>query len=347
MSQQPISHSPDLQRLRDEGFELEVRSGHLLVTSVPYLTASGTVDRGTLVMPLTLAGDIANKPGDHTAWFIGSRPYEARNVPFRQIINETGQKLAEGLDANFQFSSKPPGGAYSDFYEKVTTYVGILQSAANTIEPEATAKTHQPVVPAEGESVFCYLDTASSRAGIAAITQRLQIPRVAIVGLGGSGSYVLDLIAKCPIGEIHPFDGDDFLSHNAFRAPGAASLEELRLCPNKAKYFAEKYSKMHRHIIPHDYYVDATNVEELRDMNFVFLCLDRGSDKKVIIEKLEEWNLPFIDVGMGVEVAEGMLMGIVRVTTSSNELRSHVWDSQRIPFSDGDEHNEYGLPPEK
>lgn len=32
-----ISRSPDLLRLRDEGYEVEVRSGHLLVHNVPYV----------------------------------------------------------------------------------------------------------------------------------------------------------------------------------------------------------------------------------------------------------------------------------------------------------------------
>ena len=35
MSQQPISLSPDLQRLRDEGLDLEIKSGYLLVKNVP------------------------------------------------------------------------------------------------------------------------------------------------------------------------------------------------------------------------------------------------------------------------------------------------------------------------
>jgi tRNA A37 threonylcarbamoyladenosine dehydratase len=45
--------------------------------------------------------------------------------------------------------------------------------------------------------------------------------------MGGTGSYILDLVAKTAVMEIHLFDGDDFNQHNAFRAPGAASLEDL------------------------------------------------------------------------------------------------------------------------
>ena len=38
-----------------------------------------------------------------------------------------------------------------------------------------------------------------------------RLPKVAIVGLGGSGSYILDLIAKTPICEIHLYDGDTLI----------------------------------------------------------------------------------------------------------------------------------------
>ena len=38
MSPKRISRSPDLQRLWSEGFDIEIRSGHLLVKNVPYDT---------------------------------------------------------------------------------------------------------------------------------------------------------------------------------------------------------------------------------------------------------------------------------------------------------------------
>lgn len=37
----------------------------------------------------------------------------------------------------------------------------------------------------------------------------------------------VDLLAKTPATEIHLFDGDVFMQHNVFRAPGVLSLAEL------------------------------------------------------------------------------------------------------------------------
>src|ERR1019366_10702040 len=76
-------------------------------------------------------------------------------------------------------------------------------------------------------------------------------------------------------------------------------------------------------------------------MEFVFLCMDKGEAKKLIVGKLEEWGVPFIDVGMGVELTDDALGGIVRVTTSTVEKREHVREKSRIPFSDGDGNDEY------
>ena len=59
---------------------------------------------------------------------------------------------------------------------------------------------------------------------------------VAIIGLGGTGGYILDFVAKTPVKQIRLFDPDVFLSHNAFRAPGAPMLEELRDAPKKVDY---------------------------------------------------------------------------------------------------------------
>ena len=54
MSQRPISRSADLKKLRDEGYDLEIRSGCLLVKDVPYVNSKREVKRGTLVMKLVL-----------------------------------------------------------------------------------------------------------------------------------------------------------------------------------------------------------------------------------------------------------------------------------------------------
>jgi len=343
MSHKLISRSTDLKKLRDDGYDLEIRSGFLLVKDVPYVNSGKGVKRGILVSKLILAGDVTARPDDHVAYFVGDHPCRPDGAEIAQIKNSSKEvPLAEGVVVQHTFSAKPkPSGFYEDYYAKVTTYVAILSGPAQVIDPMITAKTFPVVEPGkeEVETVFNYIDTASSRAEINLVTKKLTLENLAIVGLGGTGSYVLDLVAKTPVKKIHLFDGDTFLQHNAFRSPGAPSIDDLKAKPRKTAYLKNLYSKIHRGIVDHAAYVDAGNVEELQKMDFVFLCLDRGTAKKLIVEKLEEFGLPFIDVGMGVTVTDDSLGGILRITTSTPKQRDHV--RNRISFSDGDGGNEY------
>jgi len=251
--------------------------------------------------------------------------------------------MRKGIKANgIPIAMIMPSGFYENYYDKVAQYVTILSGYAQKIEPGVTAKTFRPVAAAgDEETVFKYIDTASTRAEIGAVTAKLAVvKKIAIVGLGGTGSYVLDLVAKTPVREIHLFDGDDFLQHNAFRSPGAPSLDELVAMPKKAAYFKGIYDKMRNGIFVHENYIGPENVDELREMSFVFMCME-GTAKKLIVEKLEEFGLAFVYVGMGVYLSEGSLGGTLRVTTSTPSQRDHV--RKRVSFSDDAGRNEYDV----
>lgn len=323
MSPQLISRSPDLQRLRDEGYEVEIRSNYLLVHSIPYVNASRETARAILVSDLTLAGDVTTRPGNHIAWFTGDHPCRKDGTEILGIkhSSQTSQ-LAHDIVARHSFSNKPPRG-YNDYYEKMIRYIEIISAPAQSLDPSATARTFKPIEAPTDEGVFNYIDTASSRAGISAISLKLAVGKIAIIGLGGTGSYVLDLVAKTPVREIHLFDGDAFLQHNAFRAPAAASLDELQGHPSKVAYFKALYSKMRRNIVAHDIYISGENAQELKDFDFVFLCLDKGPGKKLIVDTLHCSATPFIDVGIGVQTTDDsqQLWAICRVTTSALSLK--------------------------
>ncbi len=325
MSRRLISRSSDLKRLEDEGYEVAVRGAHLLVGHVPYRNADGVVAFGTLVSTLELAGDVTVKPSDHVAHFIGGVPHGGDGAPLSKILHTVGQQtLGADLVSDCSFSSKPLGGAgYANYHQKMTTYARMISDPARTLDGDVSACTFPVIRDQDEESVFNYIDTASSRAGIAALTERLKVSKVAIVGLGGTGSYILDFLAKTPIGELHLFDEDDFLQHNAFRSPGAPSIQELEEHLKKVEHFARLYSKMRRGIVAHPYNIVEENVEELRAFDFVFLTAESSEAKALIPGKLIEFGVPFVDVGMGLYEA-GALGGILRATTITPERSGHA-----------------------
>lgn len=101
------------------------------------------------------------------------------------------------------------------------------------------------------------------------------------------------------------------------------------------------YSQMHRRIVPHPYKVVRENIDELSEMDFVFICIDDGPSRKMIVGKLEEFGIAFIDVGMGIYLIDEKLGGQVRTTSSTDMMRDHVQTKERIPFGAADDNNEY------
>ena len=344
MSRKLFDLNPELKRLRDEGYDVQIRNGFLIMRDVPYVNSNKEIKRGFLATPMLLANDRTQPPDNHTIHFGGEYPCDQLGRAIERIrANDAPVRIDEMLTADRTFSAKPqPTGRYENYYAKVTTYADILGGPARQLDPNATARTFPLIATEDGELVFRYLDTASSRAEIVTISDKLKIKRLAIVGLGGTGGYVLDLVAKTPVEEIHLFDGDVFFQHNAFRAPGAPSGEELQEKPQKVHYFQRLYDRMRKGIVAHAEYVTAENVHVLKGFDFVFLCME-GGDKASIVRKLEEFKVSFIDVGMGLYVSEGSLGGIVRTTTSTEAKRDHVWQKKRIPFATNADHNEYDL----
>ena len=333
-----ISRSDDLRSLVDDGYEVAVCSEHLVVRQVPYVTGDRKVARGTLISTLKMNGNITSKPDTHVVMFVGNTPCDQKGNPLTQIVNSQKRRdLGGGLIIDFTFSSKPPGG-YSDYYEKMTTYATIISGPARSIDPNATARTFAVIEDQSDDPVFKYLDTASSRAGIGAVTEKLKIGSIAIVGLGGTGSYILDLVAKTPVKNIHLFDGDKLGQHNAFRSPGGPSIELLATAPMKAAYYKDLYSAMRHNIFDHGY-VDDETVDLLKAMDFVFIAVDKGRSRRFVSEKLEKFGVPFIDVGMGVLEVDGALVGQVRVTLSTDESRDRVRST--LPLEDNNGVNEY------
>ena len=261
MSTELINRSPDLIRLQDEGYEVEVTHGFLVVSSIPYVNTRCEIISGTIVSELTLSNDITQRPGSHQVWFSGEHPCDQNGVAITALGDSGGvQKLFDGLEVQHHFSSKPRVGYYEDYYAKITQYVKIISNPARAIDPSVTACTFKPIVSTEEVSVFKYTDSASSRSGIANLSQKLAMDKIAFIGLGGTGAYSLDLVVKTHVRELHLFDGDKYYQHNAFRSPGAASIEDLGRQLSKVDYFAEMYGKMRRGIFTHEIYIDEDNV---------------------------------------------------------------------------------------
>lgn len=341
MSQKQTNLRADVARLVDDGYEVAIEYSHLVMRNVPHVTSSREIKRGMLISTLTGSYSEVVRPSDHVIMFAGDYPCDADGKPLENIRNASrSENVAGEWMINHRFSSKPKRGHYIDYYEKMHTYASILANQAAAIDPDCTARTYRVIASTDG-SPFQYFDNASGRVGISEVTQKLTRRSIAIVGLGGTGSYVLDYAAKTPVDEIHLFDGDIFEQHTAFRCPGAATIEEIMGRPLKVDFLAGKYGAMHRGLVAHGAYITEENAEKLKGFDMVFLCIDDNEAKVPIIRALETFDAKFIDVGIGVNLVQNGLTATLRTTTSTPTNRRHVHDRKRIPMNAAQGNNEY------
>ena len=326
----PLDRDPDLSRLLDDGYDVVIQTGHLVVRHIPYVTEARSIEYGFLAYPVTVSGDRIVSGTDHRIWFGGSAPCDEHGCKL-VLANPEVHAIADGLQAGFMLSSKPGPAGYPDEYSKVTAYARIIAHQAQAVDASVTATPGAAWQEIDDDTPFAYRDTATSRAGLAAVNRRYRGHRIVIVGLGGTGSYILDQIAKTEVDTILVVDGDCFENHNAFRAPGAPTLETLRSRPNKAAYFADVYKNMHTGVVACEQYLDEDNLDVLSAATFVFLASDDAASKPAIIDWLETHEVPFVDVGMGIEETDGRLAGLLRVTTSLPGRREQA--RPRIPIS--------------
>lgn len=312
MSQELINHSGDFKKLQNEGYEIDVNNGYGILSHIPYLKSDGVIDYGTLVSKIAFIGDKANYDGDHVIYFSGEQPCNIDGTEITSIKHCENNSTFAGINVKRSFSNKPEGN-YKDYYEKFVNYANIISFPAIAKDSSATAKTFKKIVVDE-KSVFEYVDTNSSRAGIDNCNKKIVDNKIAIIGLGGTGAYILDLVSKTNVNEIHLIDGDIFCQHNAFRSPGAASKEVFPKTMSKVSYFKEKYQKMYKNLIEHDMFIKEENVVALKDMDFVFICIDSGIARKTITDYLISEEIPFIDSGMGLQNINDTINGQIRVT---------------------------------
>lgn len=157
-------------------------------------------------------------------------------------------------------------------------------------------------------------------------SRRLAHEKVAIIGVGGTGSHILDFISRMPVAEIHLFDGDELSEDNTARSPGVVHTVAMDdASRNKAVLHAMRYASLHPNIQGFGEYIIETNVDRLARYTTVFLSIDGGKIKRRVLEVCLENEIVLVNVGMGVvKDQDDRLAGLVGVTMALPEAHDHV-----------------------
>ncbi len=155
-----VDHSPDLIKLIEEGYDIEVRNGNLLVHHVPFVNRQGVVGRCVLVSELSSNGVRTIAPGRHEVWVVGGVPHDHQGNKISILIDENTVDYGDGIVACCRLSGKPSGAMPRDYHHKISNYVDILGRYARAIDPAATHTDFPARETRPEDSVFRYHDAA-------------------------------------------------------------------------------------------------------------------------------------------------------------------------------------------
>ena len=223
-------------------------------------------------------------------------------------------------------SAEPDETAHDLLHRYAKQFVGAVASAG-----------HSEVVFLALPNPFHIPNTFEARAGIAPVQDHIRGDRIAIIGLGGTGAFLLDLIAKTPLSEIHVFDSDCVDWHTLMRAPGVPTAEEIEQVRAgsllKVDYYRSKYPAFRDGIYAHPVRVDnpemfAEFVAE-HPIDFAFICIDQLTEgdsarQDAVYQAVSAADVPFIDSGVSITVEDCAVRGAV--TTTVYEAGSDAWE---------------------
>jgi hypothetical protein len=134
---------------------------------------------------------------------------------------------------------------------------------------------------------------------------RLNLLRVGIVGLGGTGSIVAQQLAHLGIEDFVFFDPDRVEDINLNRLVGARSSDVGRPKVDVAKELVRGINPDAR-IVTHEESVLLARVAALLlGVDFVFGCTDSQGSRSVLNQLSYQFLVPLIDMGVSIVAAEG------------------------------------------
>ena len=217
----------------------------------------------------------------------------------------------------------------------------LVHRYAKQIVGAVSAPGHLETVFLAKQGPFKIPNTFEARAVIGLVQDRIRDQRIAIIGLGGTGAYVLDLVAKTPVKEIHLLDSDDMDWHNFMRAPGAPTCQEIKSQRkarlSKVAYYHSKYTPLREGIHAHAVRVENSAMFaaflSTYPVDYAFVCIDQQKDcdsprQDAVYSALSEAGVPFIDSGVSITLMDGAIGGAI--TTSAYDAGAVTW-KEAIP----------------
>ena len=203
-------------------------------------------------------------------------------------------------------SIKRDHGEYRDAWEALKTYINAIYGGFRTNSQAAALPVDRPyrfpIVGEKSREEVEWLDLVRG-------------DKITIVGLGGVGSWIADLLTKADVSELHAWDDDLIEDKNILRMPGAINPDWIG--KPKATWLEETYQQIHPRIFGHQENVREENVDKvLRNTTFGFVAVDNDDGRTIACNALANVGVPFVDVGLSLDRRDGQVTASLRVTTA-------------------------------
>ena len=209
------------------GFDIEVESNAVRAVRVPCLFKGGVVGTCTIEASCDPA---TRKPNNRTGGDVHAVKITIDGAYNGLVYNADGSPIGNYVDGDGRtWSNISIKKGWRGSPEKDATASDLVHRYAKHIVGAVWAAGRTETASPGNPNPFKIPYTFEARAGMFRSKTRFAINALQSIGLGGTGAYTLDLIAKTPVAEIHTLDNDHMDWHNFIRAPGAPTQKEIEL----------------------------------------------------------------------------------------------------------------------
>lgn len=225
---------------------------------------------------------------------------------YDRLGNPIGNVVRKDDDGNScTISIKRDEADYRDAWEALKTYINAIYggflASDNNGRQEVERPYTFPILGEKSRDEVQWLDLVRGE-------------KIAVVGLGGVGAWIADLLAKADVAEVHGWDADVIEKKNIIRMPGAVNPDWIG--KSKAKWFEETYRQIHRRVYGHAENVTDQNAKEIcTNTTFGFVAVDNEEGREIACNAMAEVGIPFIDVGIALDRRDGQVTASIRLTT--------------------------------
>jgi len=168
----------------------------------------------------------------------------------------------------------------------------------------------------EGETAVPLFFDRQVRAFGLDIQRLLACLHVGVVGVGGTGSAVVEQLIRLGVGTISIFDGETFDASNVNRVYGSSLMDadapKVRIVERTVEHIGVSTT-----LIVHPTHItDQETAKALRACDVVFGCTDKHAPRGILVRLALWYLIPVIDLGVKIDAPGGIIRSIDgRVTT--------------------------------